>query len=275
MHQIWVRAGQEVPRPEQWRALQGSPDLLQLEPNLELSGEFQQDLDSRRWSSCLCLGSMYESSRGCVPQIVFQTIILFFIFSLLENSTSSPTGREVQLSSLKAWTTLALVQSSILKRTSTNLPGKELVASPMAPGNSWSPGLPVLKVNFKFNILITDQYSPLSSRQLHISSTWASRTDALGRKSGIWWACQSVQLFHVEGRVLKHYLPLYIYLPYLPFKDQPLSTHADRMDTSDLQAEKSFTGINIKALNRIFLSFDNIDNKVKNLVKIDLSDKIR
>ena len=30
-----------------------------------------------------------------------------------------------------------------------------------------------------------------------------------------------------------------------------------------------------KALNRIFLSFDNIDNKVKNLVKIDLSDKIR
>ena len=29
-----------------------------------------------------------------------------------------------------------------------------------------------------------------------------------------------------------------------------------------------------KALNRI-LSFDNIDNKVKNLVKIDLSDKIR
>ena len=205
MHQIWVRAGQEVPRPEQWRALQGSPDLLQLEPNLELSGEFQQDLDSRRWSSCLCLGSMYESSRGCVPQIVFQTIILFFIFSLLENSTSSPTGREFQLSSLKAWTTLALVQSSILKRTSTNLPGKELVASPTAPGNSWSPGLSVLKVNF--NILITDQYSPLSSRQLHISSTWASRTDALGRKSGIWCVCQSVQLFHVNGQVLKHYSP--------------------------------------------------------------------
>ena len=214
MHQIWVRAGQEVPRPEQWRALQGAPDLLQLEPNLELSGEFQQDLDSRRWSSCLCLGSMYESSRGCVPQIVFQTIIFFFISSLLENSTSSPTGRELQLSSLKAWTTLALVQSSILKRTSTNLLGKELVASPTAPGNSWSPGLPVLKVNF--NILITDQYSPLSSRQLHISSTWASRTDALGRKSGIWCACQSVQLFHVNGQVLKHYffplcLPIRIY----------------------------------------------------------------
>ena len=34
--------------------------------------------------------------------------------------------------------------------------------------------------------------------------------------------------------------------------------------------------IAIKALNRIFfLSLDNIDNKVKNLVKIDLSDKIR
>ena len=143
----------KFPRPKQWRALQGAPDLLQLEPNLELSGEFQQDLDSRRWSSCLCLGSMYESSRGCVPQIVFQTII-FFIFSLLENSTSSPTGREAQLSSLKAWTTLALVRSSILKRTSTNLLGKELIASPMAPGNSWSPGLPVLKVNF--NILIKD-----------------------------------------------------------------------------------------------------------------------
>ena len=30
-----------------------------------------------------------------------------------------------------------------------------------------------------------------------------------------------------------------------------------------------------KALNRFFLSFDDIDNKVKNLVKIDLSDKIR
>ena len=30
-----------------------------------------------------------------------------------------------------------------------------------------------------------------------------------------------------------------------------------------------------KALNRIFLSFDNIDNKVKNLVKIDLSVKMR
>ena len=95
MHQIWVRAGQEVPRPEQWRALQGSPDLLQLEPNLELSGEFQQDLDSRRWSSCLCLGSMYESSRGCVPQIVFQTIILFYFqppreFNLKSNWSGAP-----------------------------------------------------------------------------------------------------------------------------------------------------------------------------------------
>ena len=36
-----------------------------------------------------------------------------------------------------------------------------------------------------------------------------------------------------------------------------------------------YTTLNIKALNQIFLSFDNIDNKVKNLVKIDLSDKIR
>ena len=90
-----MRAGQEVPRPEQWRALLGAPDLLQLEPNLELSGEFQQDLDSRRWSSCLCLGSMYESPRGCVPQIVFQTIILFYFqppreFNLKSNWSGAP-----------------------------------------------------------------------------------------------------------------------------------------------------------------------------------------
>ena len=97
VHQIWVRAGQEVPRPEQWRALQGAPDLLQLEPNLEFGGEFQQDLDSRRWSSCLCLGSMYESSRGCVPQIVIQTII-FFLFS-----ASSRIQPQVQLVGSSSW----------------------------------------------------------------------------------------------------------------------------------------------------------------------------
>ena len=192
-----------------------------LDPN---SGELYKELQiscnwNRTWSSVESSNRTWTPEDGlhaCVwvqcmnpPEVVSHKLSFkqspFFIFSLLENSTSSPTGREAQLSSLKAWTSLALVQSSILKRTSTNLLGKELVASPMAPGNSWSPGLPVLKVNF--NILITDQYSPLSRCQLHISSTWASRTDALGRKSGIWCACQSVQLFHVNGQVLKHYLP--------------------------------------------------------------------
>ena len=192
-----------------------------LDPN---SGELYKELQiscnwNRTWSSLESSNRTWTPEDGlhaCVwvqcmnpPEVVSHKLSFkqsyFFIFSLLENSTSSPTGRELQLSSLKAWTTLALVRSSILKRTSTNLLGKELIASPMAPGNSWSPGLSVLKVNF--NILITDQYSPLSSRQLHISSTWASRTDALGRKSGIWCVCQSVQLFHVNGQVLKHYLP--------------------------------------------------------------------
>ena len=37
----------------------------------------------------------------------------------------------------------------------------------------------------------------------------------------------------------------------------------------------SFDGAAVKLSIGFFLSFDNIDNKVKNLVKIDLSDKIR
>ena len=57
---MWTR--KEVPRSRHRRALSGAGDLMQLEPNLERA--WKQDLESRRWTSRLCLGSVSWPPKG-------------------------------------------------------------------------------------------------------------------------------------------------------------------------------------------------------------------
>ena len=128
------------------------------------------------------------------------------IFSPRTNTTWCPTGRDLQLSFTPMWATTAPPPTSTLRPTLTNFLGTELFASQTAAGSLLTTGLPVFKVRvysyIPWTLVVkvsaweaTSCVHNMFRCQLHLSSTLASWTHAMGRQPEIWYNLLSIYSF--------------------------------------------------------------------------------